>query len=116
MHKYGSVALIKIYPLRHGKSFPPSLLPFLFNWWMKKVGNRWRYVDDLYDLYLLCYANSQMHMYLIASFIKIITKRVAVVYGFKLARMVSCWDLYAILGLWFTNTVGAKITNYKYVA
>ena len=61
----------------------------------QNVRNRWRGVDELYGLYLLCHANGQMHMYLIASSVKVITKHVFVVYRFKSARMVSCWDLYA---------------------
>ena len=36
------------------------------------------------------HANGQMHMCIIASSVKIITKHVAVVYRFKSARMVSC--------------------------
>ena len=43
----------------------------------------------MYGFYLLHYANGQTHVYLTASSVKIITKRVAVVYRFKSARMVS---------------------------
>ena len=43
----------------------------------------------MYSFYLLRHANGQTHVCLIASSVKIITKRVAVVYQFKLARMVS---------------------------
>ena len=37
-----------------------------------------------------CHTNGQMHVCLIASLVKIITKCVAVVYRFKSVRMVSC--------------------------
>ena len=60
----------------------------------QKVRNRWRDVNKLYDFYLLHHVNGQMHVSLIASCVKIITKHIAVVYRFKAARMVSCWDLY----------------------
>ena len=40
----------------------------------------------MYGFYLLRHANDQMHVCLIASAVKIITKRVAVVYRFKQAR------------------------------
>ena len=43
----------------------------------------------MYGLYLLRHANGQMHLCSIASSIKIITTRVAVMYRFKSARMVS---------------------------
>ena len=45
----------------------------------------------MYSFYLLCHANDQMHMCLIASSVRIITMHVAVavVYRFKSARMVS---------------------------
>ena len=43
----------------------------------------------MYGFYLLHHANGQMHVCLIASSVKIITKRVAIVYRFKSARMVS---------------------------
>ena len=52
-----------------------------------------RGVDELLGLYLLCSTNGQMHVYLIASSVKIITKHIFAVYRFKSARMVSCWDL-----------------------
>ena len=74
-------------------------LSFYIAWlslWLlnKKVRNHWRGVDKLYGLYLLHHTNGQTHVCLIAAFVKIITNRVAVVYRFKSARMVSCWDLY----------------------
>ena len=43
--------------------------------------------------YYVHHTNGKMHMCLIASSIKIITKRVAVGHRFKPARMVSCLDL-----------------------
>ena len=62
----------------------------------QKVRNHWRGVNKLYILYWLRHTNDQMHMYLIASFIKLITKhKIFATYRFKSARLVSCWDLYA---------------------
>ena len=43
----------------------------------------------MYGFYLLCHPNGQTHMCLIALSVKIITKRVAIVYRFKSAKMVS---------------------------
>ena len=66
-----------------------------------KVRNHWRGVDKLYGLYLLRHANGQMHVYLIASSIKIITQcNIFAMYRFKSASMVSSWDLriYVFLG------------------
>ena len=60
-----------------------------------KMRNRWRGVDKLYRLYLLRHTNHQMHLCLIASSVKIITKSIAAMYRFKSAKIVSCWDLYA---------------------
>ena len=45
--------------------------------------------------YYVTLMNGQTYACLIASSVKIITKRVAVIYRFKSARMVSCCDLYA---------------------
>ena len=44
-HPYdnGSVVLIKLYPLCYGESFHPSLLPFLFDWWMR----RWEIAEEV---------------------------------------------------------------------
>ena len=81
----------------HSAMVSPFILPFacLSLWLVKeKVRNYRRGVDKLYDFHVLHNVNGQMHVYLIASSIKIITKRVAVMYRFKSARMVSCWDLY----------------------
>ena len=64
---------------------------------IEKVRNRWRSVNELYSLYLLHHASSQM--YLIASSIKIITKCVATMYQFKSARIISCWDSYTYVFL-----------------
>ena len=41
----------------------------------------------MYALYLLCHANCQTHVYLIASSVRNIIKRVIAVYQFKSARM-----------------------------
>ena len=43
----------------------------------------------MYGFYLLCHTNGHTHVSLIASSVNIITKRVAVMYQFKSARMVS---------------------------
>ena len=56
----------------------------------EKVRNGRRDVDEMYNFYLLCHANGQIHVCLIVSSIKIIIKCVDVVYQFKSARMVSC--------------------------
>ena len=104
---------IKIYPLRHSESFYLSLLLFFFNWWTK----RWEITNEVLmnynSLYLLCHANGQMYMYMIASSIKIINKCNVFLpcteNRFKLTRMVSCWDHMHVLGLWFVNTATAKI-------
>ena len=55
----------------------------------EKVRNHWRGVDELYSFNLLCHANGQTHMCLITLSVKIIIKRMAVMYRFKSARMVS---------------------------
>ena len=109
----------------HGKSFHPSLLPFLFTWWMK----RWEIVEDacvdeLYGLYLLHHANGQMHVYLIASSVKIINKRnVLAMTQFKSTRMVSCWDLYScscadlpiqLLLKSLSNTCNDRLVDFHY--
>ena len=77
----------------HGESFHPSLLLFLFDWWMKSeksLKRCWRIVRLIPHLYLLHHANGQMHVYLIASFVKIITMQAQcfAVYRFKSTRMV----------------------------
>ena len=82
----------------HCTMVSPFVLPYLpfpltSEW--KGVRNRWRGVDILYGFYLFHHANGQMHVCLIASSVKIVTKRIAVMYRFKSARMVSYWDLYA---------------------
>ena len=72
--------------------------PFILHLVNEKMRNHWRGVNELYGLYLLHHANGQIHICLIASFVKIITKCmhcVFAVYWFKSARMVSYWDLYA---------------------
>ena len=67
-----------------------SFLACLFLWMVnEKVRNRWRGVDELYAFYLSRHTNGQTHVCLIASSLKMITKRVAVVYWFKSARLVS---------------------------
>ena len=43
MRYHRSVVQIKIYPLRHGESFHPSLLAFLFDWWTK----RWEIAEEV---------------------------------------------------------------------
>ena len=67
--------------------------------WMvnEKVRNRWRGVNELYGLYLLHYANGQIHVCLIELSVKTVTKRVFALYRFKSARVVSCWDLYVCI-------------------
>ena len=53
----------------------------------------------MYSFYLLRHANGQMHVCLIASSIKIITKRIAVVYRFKSARWFHVETYMRVLGL-----------------
>ena len=66
-----------------------------------KSENHWRGINELYGLYLLHYTKGQMHIYLIVSSIKIITKhKFFAVYRFKSARMVSCLDLLYGRKLW----------------
>ena len=96
-----------IYPLRHSKSFYPSLLLFLFDWWMKGKKTL-RGVNELYGLYLLCHTNGQFQVYLIASSIKILAM-------FLLCTNSSQPEWFHvktymdILGLWFANTGALKI-------
>ena len=51
--------------------FLASLSLWLMN---ENVRNCWRGVNELYGLYLLCYANGQMHLWLIALSVKSINK------------------------------------------
>ena len=53
----------------------------------------WTGANEFYGLYLLRHANGQIHVCLIASSLKIINKRVAAVYQFKLARNVFMLSL-----------------------
>ena len=87
----------------------PSLL--LFDWWTKM----WEITEEVLmncnSLYLLCHTNCQMHEYMVASSIKII--KMQCFYnvliqvsqdGFMFRLIIVC-----VLGLWFANTVAAKI-------
>ena len=83
----------------------------------QKGENHWRGVDELYVLYLLRHAAGQMHVCLIASAIKIITKHIAVMYRFKSTRM--GWfnvetSYMRVLGLWSANTAGSEIVSNEY--
>ena len=100
--------LIKIYPLCHGESFHLSLLHFLFDWW---VSCQWIVQSILTTSRYI--ANGQIHVYLIGSSIKIVTKHnVFAMYQFKSDRMISSWDLHASFWvLWFANTAAAKIVS-----
>ena len=73
----------------------------------QKVRNCWRGVDELYALYLLHHANGQIHVCLLLKLLP--------------STFLSCTDssqpgsfdvetYMHILGLWFNNTAGAKIT------
>ena len=66
-----------------------SFLPFPLTG-ERKVRNHCTGIDELNGLYLLRHANHQMHMCLIVSSVKIITKHVAAMYRFRLAKIVSC--------------------------
>ena len=62
----------------------------------------------MYGFYLLRHANGQMHVWLIASSVKIITvKRIAVVYGFKSPGWFHVEIYMHVLGLSYANTAGA---------
>ena len=66
----------------------------------EKVRNYWRDVNELYGLNLLSHASGQMHMYLIASSVKIITKcYVFTMYRFKSASHIETYM--HVLGLWY---------------
>ena len=68
-----------------------------------------RGVAELYGLYL-CHANSQMHMYLNASSIKIFTKHnVFAMYWLNQGGWFHVEIYMCGLGLWFANTIAAKI-------
>ena len=98
MHLHRSVVLNKIYPLCHGESFDPSLLPFLFVWWMK----RWEIAVEVsmnrmaYTYYFTLMAKCT-YAWLHHSLIKIINKCnvFPCSYWFKSTRIISCWDLHA---------------------
>ena len=60
-----SVVLIKIYPLRHGESFHPLLLLFLFDWLLKRWEITKVMLINCNSFYLLRYASGQMHMKMI---------------------------------------------------
>ena len=77
-----------------------------------KGENHWRGVNELYGLYSLHYTKGQMHIYLIVSSIKIITKRkFFAVYRFKSARMVSCLDLLYGGKLWRCENLTKLMTD-----
>ena len=58
---------------------------------MREQYNVTQYCNNV-QAYLLCHANGQMHVYLIALSIKIITKHnVFAVYQFKPVKMVPCY-------------------------
>ena len=52
----------------------------------EKVRNRWRGVYEFYEFYLLRHANGQTQVSFIASSVKIITKRVAVMYQIQVSQ------------------------------
>ena len=95
-YRYANTNLL--FQLRFIHSDMMSLSSFLacLSLWLvnEKVRNCWGIIDELYSFYLLHHTNGQMHMCLIVSSVKLITKHIAVVYQFKSARMVSCWNLY----------------------
>ena len=81
-----------LFQLSHCAMVSPFILycfPFsLTGEWKGEKSLKIKGVNELYGLYLL---HGQMHVYLISSSVKIITKsKVFVVYQFKSARMVSC--------------------------
>ena len=64
----------------------------------------------MYGLYLLHHANGQMHVYLVASSVKIITKHVLSCTDSSQLGWFYVETYMTVLGLWFANTVAAKIT------
>ena len=84
-----------------------SFLACLSLWLVNKmVRNCWKGVDELYSFYLLHHANGQMHVCLIASSVKIITKCIAVVYRFKSPGWFHVETSMHVLGLSYANTAG----------
>ena len=75
----------------------------------KKVKICRRGVDELYRLYLLRHANGQIHVYFIASSIKIITKHNVPCTNSSQPKLFHIKTDMHDLGLWFANTAAAKI-------
>ena len=74
---------------------PFILLCLLFSLTDERKGEKsLKGVDKLYGFYLLCHANGQMHLCLIASSVKIkISYNVhCCLIPIQVTRMVSCWD------------------------
>ena len=69
----------------------------------------WHSLDELYGLYLLYHCNGQMYMYLIASSIKNINKRVLQCTNSGQPGWFHVETHMYILGLWFANIAAAKI-------
>ena len=89
----------------------PFILPCLPFLWLvnEKVRNCSRGVDKFYAFYLLCHANAQTHMCLIASSIKIITES-ALAYAYSSQPGWFNVEIYMrVLGLSFVNIAVAKI-------
>ena len=63
--------------------------------------------EKLYGFYLLRHANGQMHVCLIASSVKIITKHIVVVYRFKSAGWFHGETYMHVLELRYAHTAGA---------
>ena len=93
----------------------PFILPACLSIWLvnEKARNRWRGVDELYGFtYYVMLINSQIHVYLIPSFVKNIEKyyqahccRVQIQVsqdGFSHFETYMC-----VLGLWCANTADA---------
>ena len=77
----------------------------------EKVRNCSRVVDKLYSFYLLCHANAQTHMCLIASSVKIITKSVLPYANSSQPGWFNVEIYMRVLGLSFVNTAVAKIVK-----
>ena len=81
-------------------SFIASLSLWLLN---EKVRSWLRGINELYDLYLLCRANGQVHVCLIASSIKIINKCNVLPYtDSSQPRWFHIETYMYVLGLWFS--------------
>ena len=100
----------KIHPLHHDKFFHPSLLPFLFDWWIK----RWEITEEVslncmayayYDTLMTKYTCTWLHHPL-----KLLPSTYLLCTDSSQPGLFHVETYMRILGLWFANTIAAKIT------